>query len=147
MTKQWSLLNMSRVGFLTRPVPNSSSSRIRQTGWVWIRILFRSPSRVFLRRQNKVKNTIVVLIFCSSYIGWLPAVEADWLLVVPGDDNCSSNCSLDFFVGGEAFEVFEELLLVFCSMMLILYRFWLKFRGQLVTNAFVIRLTSPSGKP
>ena len=41
----------------------------------------------------------------------------------PGDDNCSSNCSLVFFVGGEVFEVFEELLLVFFSMMLILYRF------------------------
>ena len=39
--------------------------------------------------------------------------------MVPGDDDCSSNCSLVFFVGGE---VFEELLLVFYSM-LILYRF------------------------
>ena len=39
--------------------------------------------------------------------------------MVPGDGDCSSNCGLVFFVGGE---VFEGLLLVFCSM-LILYGF------------------------
>ena len=43
--------------------------------------------------------------------------------MVPGDGNCCSNCSLVFFVGGGVFEVFEGLLLVFCSVVLILCGF------------------------
>ena len=115
MAKELSFLNLSRVGLLQRLVPNSSSSRVLQTGRVWLKILLRGQDTIFLRRENKVEHTVYrwVLIICRIWFSWLlvgyncsapiklSSVFAALMLAASSCCEFSSGWHFALFCGGE----------------------------------------------